>query len=379
MIKFSFKQDKSFRLSARRGTRRPGAAVVLLSAATMVLTLLCGPSMAGFSVRNGKLLDGNGNAFVMRGVNHPHVWYAYRTPQAIKDIASTGANCVRVVLGNGQQWGPNSVSDVAAVIQQLKENQMIAVLEVHDVTGYGEKQEAAPLSTAVDYWLSIKDAFVGQEDYVIINIGNEPLGNNVAAATWSKIHIDAITRLRNAGLTHTLMVDAANWGQDWERIMLNNAPAVFAADPLGNTVFSIHMYQIYSQRSTIDNYISTFVNTHRLPLVVGEFGADHQGQDVDEAAILELAHQYQIGYLGWSWSGNSWEVQSLDITIGFDVNNLSPWGDFLINSTYGIRNTSAIATVFSDTPAPTPTPTPSSSSSSGGCNGSSSSGGCGGS
>jgi hypothetical protein len=36
----------------------------------------------------------------------------------------------------------------------------------------------------------------------------------------------------------------------------------------------------------------------------------------------------------------------LDITINFDVHNLSTWGDFLINSTYGIKNTSRIATVF---------------------------------
>ncbi len=363
MRKYSFKQKEL----SERDSRRPGTAIVLLTAALMVLTLFCATSMAGFSVSNGKLLDGNGNVFIMRGVNHPHVWYSYRTPQAIVDMASVGANCVRVVLGNGQQWGPNSASDVASVIQQLKDNKMIAVLEVHDVTGYGEKQEAAPLSTAVDYWINIKSALVGQEDYVIINIGNEPLGNNVAASTWSQIHIQAITRLRNAGLTHTLMVDAANWGQDWEQIMLNNAPSVFAADPQANTVFSVHMYQIYSQRSTILNYINTFVNTHRLPLVVGEFGADHQGQDVDEASILELAHQYQIGYLGWSWSGNSSEVASLDITFNFNVNALSPWGDFLINSTYGIRNTSSIATVFGDAPTPTPTPTPSGGCDTGGC------------
>ncbi len=323
-----------------------GHAMIYLIFIMALVMMYSATATAGFRVSDGKLLDGNGNPFIMRGVNHLHVWYANRTAQAIQDIASVGANCVRVVLGNGEQWGPTPATEVAEVIHQLKAHQMIAVLEVHDVTGCGEKAEAAPLATAVDYWLSIKDVLVGQEDYVIINIGNAPLGNHVEASTWFEIHMKAITALRQAGLSHTLMVDAANWGQDLEQIMLTDAPEVFAADPLKNVVFSVHMYHVYGRRSIIDYYMSTFANQNHLPLVIGEFGADHQGQDVDEASILELAEHYGIGYLGWSWSGNRGDAACLDIAIDFDVNNLSSWGDFLINSTYGIRNTSQIASVF---------------------------------
>ncbi len=323
-------------------------------AGAMVLISFIGLSgddaLAGFKVSGASLLDGNGVPFVMRGVNHPHVWFTSRTSQAIADIAGVGANTVRVVLGNGKQWGPTPAREVADIIRELKAHNMIAVLEVHDCTGYGEKGEAAPMSTAVDYWLGIQDVLKGQEDYVIINIANEPLGNNVATSTWANIHMQAISRLRNAGLTHTLMVDAANWGQDWEKIMLNDAPQVFSADPLRNIVFSVHMYQVYGSYGTVNDYMSTFVNQLKLPLVVGEFGADHQGEDVDEAAIMELAEKYGIGYLGWSWSGNSGGAESLDITRNFDVNRLTSWGDFLINSTHGIRRTSQPATVFSDAP-----------------------------
>jgi mannan endo-1,4-beta-mannosidase len=158
----------------------------------------------------------------------------------------------------------------------------------------------------------------------------------------------AINRLRKAGLTHTLMVDAANWGQDWEQIMLNDAPQVFCSDPQKNTIFSIHMYEAYNTHSVIDDYISTFVNQLKLPLVVGAFGADHQGEDVDEASIMELADYYQIGYLGWIWagSGDSDYAQTSDIAIEFKVNDLSLWGDFLINSINGIRNSAEPASVF---------------------------------
>ena len=51
---------------------------------------------AGFQVSGTQLLDGNGNPFIMRGVNHPHTWFTDRTEQALSDIASVNANTVRI-------------------------------------------------------------------------------------------------------------------------------------------------------------------------------------------------------------------------------------------------------------------------------------------
>jgi len=320
--------------------------------AIAALTLGCSvPAANAFHVKDGLLLDSFDNPFIMRGVNHAHTWYETRTPQALKDIASTKANAVRIVLSNGahkEGWGRDSESQVKAIIEQMKQLQMVSIVEVHDATGYPEKAGAAHLSTAVDYWIDIQDALKGEENTVIINIANEPFGNQVEPQVWIDDHIDAVKRLREAGFTHTLMIDAANWGQDWEEIMLEHAPEVFAADPLKNSVFSIHMYQVYNNRNVIDNYLRTFVYDHKLPLVVGEFGADHGGEDVDEASILELADRYNVGYLGWSWSGNSGGVESLDITLGYDLNNLSEWGDFLINSEYGITATAQTCSCFTE-------------------------------
>jgi len=63
--------------------------------------------------------------------------------------------------------------------------------------------------------------------------------------------------------TNAFIYKLANWGQDWEETMLKNAPTVFAADPLENIIFSVHMYQIYNNRSIIDNYLSTFINEYK--------------------------------------------------------------------------------------------------------------------
>src|SRR5690606_12324561 len=225
-------------------------------------------------------------------------------------------------------------------------NNLIAILEVHDVTGSGEQSSAGTLYNATSYWIDIASTLQGQEDYVIINIANEPFGNGVPESSWIDGHIQAIQRIRTAGLTHTLMIDAANWGQDWQEVMLNNASTVAAADPRNNTMFSVHMYEVYQDRAKIEGYVSNFLSIHNLPLIVGEFGADHFGNNVDEDSILAVAEQYNIGYLGWSWSGNSSDVASLDITNNWNVNSLSTWGDRLINGTNGIRATAQIASVF---------------------------------
>lgn len=150
-------------------------------------TLLACASMscqAGFSVSGTQLLDGNGNPFVIRGVNHAHTWYNSYTNQAIEDIASVNANTIRIVLSSGDRWTKTSAGEVESIIEQMKAHKMITVLEVHDTTGYGQETAAASLDQAVDYWESIADVLKGQEDYVIINIGNEPIGNNVDKKVW---------------------------------------------------------------------------------------------------------------------------------------------------------------------------------------------------
>ncbi|MEZ9134365.1 cellulase family glycosylhydrolase [Vibrio sp. 10N.286.52.B1] len=306
---------------------------------------------AGFSVQTGTLIDNNGNPFVMRGINHAHTWYTSKLSTSLDGIATHNANTVRVVISNGHRWSKTSNAEIADIIAQAKARQLITVLDVHDTTGFGEEGSAASLSSAVDYWLTLKDQLVGQEDYVIINIGNEPFGNNVTVAQWVDAHKNAIKRLRDAGLTHTLMVDAPNWGQDWQDIMRYNANQVFDADPQKNVVFSVHMYEVFNNYNTINTYISDFQN-RGIALVIGEFSQTHKGHFVDADAIMERANTLNVGYLGWSWSGNDNSTADLDIALNWNANNLSSWGHKIINGSNGIKATAKVATVFSSSSEP---------------------------
>jgi mannan endo-1,4-beta-mannosidase len=309
---------------------------------------------AGFSVAGGKLYDANGAQFVMRGVNHAHTWYPQQT-SSFANVKALGANTVRVVLASGDRWTRNTNADVANVIALCKADRLICVLEVHDTTGYGEQSGAITLDRAVDYWLSLKDVLVGQEPYVIVNIGNEPYGNQ-NYASWATDSANAIKRLRAGGLTHTIMVDAPNWGQDWSFTMRDNAASVFAADPARNTLFSIHMYGVFDTAAEITDYLGRF-RAAGLPIVVGEFGFNHSDGDPDEDTILAYSQANGIGWLGWSWSGNGGGVEYLDMATAFIPASLTSWGQRIFNGVNGIRQTSREATVFNEPPPPTTPPT----------------------
>ncbi|MBA4863071.1 cellulase family glycosylhydrolase [Streptomyces sp. PSKA54] len=350
-----------------RSTTRKSSVTALLSGLAALLGLvvlgaLC-PTTAqaqspsalatGLHISNGRLLEGNGNDFIMRGVNHAHTWYPGET-QSLADIKALGANTVRVVLSNGHRWTENSAEDVAGVIDQCKANRLICVLEVHDTTGYGEEAAAATLDQAADYWIGLKDVLAGEENYVIVNIGNEPWGNTNPAG-WTEPTIAAVKKLRNAGFQHTIMVDAPNWGQDWQGVMRANAQSVYDADPTGNLIFSIHMYSVYDTAQEITDYLNAFVNAE-LPILIGEFGGppDQYG-DPDEDTMMAAAEQLRLGYLAWSWSGNTDPI--LDLAIGFDPNQLSSWGQRIFNGANGIAQTSREATVYGDDPGDTQAPT----------------------
>ncbi|MCS7477460.1 cellulase family glycosylhydrolase [Umezawaea endophytica] len=342
--------------------------IALASALLATLFFVAVPpasAATGFSISGGKLYDATGAEFIMRGVNHAHTWYTSRTTQALADVKALGANSVRVVLSSGDQWTRNDATDVANVISQCKANKLICVLEVHDTTGYGEQAAAVSLAKAVDYWISVQSAMTGQEAYTILNIGNEPWGNTNTSA-WTADTKAAIGRLRAAGFTHTLMVDAPNWGQDWSFTMRDNAASVFASDSLRNTMFSVHMYGVFDTAAEITDYLGRF-RTAGLPILVGEFGHNHSDGDPDEDTIFSYTQSQGIGYLGWSWSGNGGGVEYLDMATGFNAAQLTTWGQRIFNGANGIKQTSRQAAVYGgggpvDTTPPTTPGTPSASS-----------------
>ncbi|MGN7860422.1 cellulase family glycosylhydrolase [Microbacterium sp. 22303] len=315
--------------------------LVLALALTLIAPVAAQASSNGFSVSGGRIYDANGSLFVPQGINHPLQWYPTQTG-AFADARAAGANTIRVVLSGGR-YGTSSAAMVADAIARCKANKLVCILEDHDTTGYGEDSSAYTLAQAAQFWVSLRSTLVGQEKYVMINIGNEPFGNS-GYANWKSATISAVQTLRAAGLTHTLIVDAPNWGQDWTFTMRDNAAAVAAVD--GNTVFSVHMYGIFSTASAVKSYIDSFTS-RGLPLLVGEFANYHASGVPDASTILSYTRSQGIGMLAWSWSGNSGEDVPLDLVNGFNPGSLTSWGQRFLNGADGLTaRAPQLATVY---------------------------------
>lgn len=297
---------------------------------------------AGFRVEGTKLLDANGNEFVMRGINHPHSWFASQDDTALEAIAATGANTVRIVCGDGQQYNRDSAETLKALVEKCRELKMVAILEVHDITG---KDDVSLLENTVDYWIDVKDALIGNEAYVILNIANEWVGT-WEGEIWRDGYVSAIPKLREAGIKNTILVDAAGWGQYGQSIA-DCGEEVFAADPDANTMFSIHMYGSAGKNKASIKRNLTGVTDKGLCVIVGEFGYTHSDGDVDEEYIMQYCTENNIGYLGWSWKGNGGGVEYLDIANEWDGSSLSAdWGENLVYGENGINKTSKICSIF---------------------------------
>ncbi|MEV4136116.1 cellulase family glycosylhydrolase [Dactylosporangium sp. NPDC049742] len=302
----------------------------------------------GIQVRDGRLVEANGSDLVLRGVNHDFMWYPDHN-SSFAAIKAAGANAVRVTLGIGHQFRRAPAREVATVVELCQQNRLICIFDAHDTAGFGQDKKAAPMSEAVQFWLSLRDTLAGHEDNVLVNIADEPFANGTTWP-WVQQTSDAIRRLRAAGFKHTLLVDGPGWGQDESFIMRDNAERVLAADPTGNTAFDIHMYGMFNTAPKVSGYLTSFTERH-LPILIGEFSSQHEWGKPDEDAIMATAQAQHLGYLGWSWSGNDKQFSYLDLVNNFDGNSRTAWGRRFIDGPNGLDSDTREATVFRNTAA----------------------------
>lgn len=311
------------------------------SSALSVTTNAAAATSAGFYIKGTTLYDANGKPFVMRGINHAYTWYKGQESVAIPAIAKTGANTVRLVLSDGQQWTKDSLSTIQSLITLCEQNKLVVILEVHDGTG---SDSASVLDNIANYWIEMKSALIGKEKTVILNVANEWYGTWNGAG-WAAGYKSAIPKLRNAGIKNTIMVDGAGWGQ-YPQSIVDYGTEVFNADPLKNTMFSIHMYEYAgANAATVKSNIDNVLNKG-LAVVIGEFGIKHTNGDVDEATIMSYSQEKGVGYLGWSWKGNGSGLEYLDMSNDWAGTSYTEQGNAIINGTNGIKATSKLATVF---------------------------------
>lgn len=298
----------------------------------------------GFYVSGSSLRDANGNNFMMRGVNLPSIWYDTQSYNALSTIANTGANTVRIV------WSTSgSASRLQQIIDRCKQLKLVAMVELHDVTG---SNDAGRLNAMAQYFASssVKTVLNNNAKYVLVNIANEWGDANLSDLAWSNAYKTAITTLRNAGVTNTIVIDGSGWGQ-YSSPIKTYGQTLLNHDPNKNVMFSVHMYGNWNDSSKISSELQAIKNLN-LAVVVGEFGYNYNngnnnlGSKVDAQTVLSTCQSKGIGYLAWSWTGNDSSNAWLDLASSSDWTTLTSWGNLVVNGTNGIRSTSTKASVF---------------------------------
>ena len=294
----------------------------------------------GFYVEGTKLYDANGNEFIMRGINVAHAWYKSFTDDSLDRCAELGCNTVRVVLGEGSQYDEDLDTDVAHIIKKCKEHNMIVVLEPHDFTGTNNIDD---IMYAVKYWEKIRSVIEGEEAYVIMNLANEWWGD-WTSSEWCEGYKQAIKKLRDDGFKHTFMIDCAGYAQ-YTKSIFAYGQEVLEADPTGNTMFSIHMYDNAGGNEVVVKRNIDKTLDLGLCLCIGEFSCEHKGNPVAEEYIMKYCTELGVGYIAWSYAGNGAGLQPLDVTTPW-TGELTEWGKYLIEGEGGIKETSVICSVF---------------------------------
>jgi mannan endo-1,4-beta-mannosidase len=182
------------------------------------------------------------------------------------------------------------------------------------------------------------------EQNLLVNIGNE-VGDVVDNAAWEAGYKQAITRMRDAGITTPLIIDASKWGQNIDQLQAVG-PALVAHDP--NILLSVHMWWTDGSGATITKELNESVALD-LPLMVGEF-AQHAVYECsrhpfDYKTLLAKSVELEVGWLAWSWgaaeNGDCKDDGPFDMTTDGTFAGLTGWGrEVAVTDPNSIQNTS---------------------------------------
>jgi mannan endo-1,4-beta-mannosidase len=317
---------------------RIGALAILLGSGVAPLEPVqpADADAGGFHVLGRHLYDRCGERVVLRGVNKMIIWTDIDGVPSCAEIARTGANAVRMVwLTDG------SAAELDEAIGNCVAAGLIPMVELHDGIG-----DWSVLPALVDYWTrpDILDVIDRHHRYLLINIGNEVGDATVTAAMFRTGYETAVQRMRAAGIHVPLVIDGTDWGKNID-VLQAEGPALIAADPDHNLMFSIHMWWPrlwgYTAQTVIDELAESAAMD--LPLIVGEFG-NRWDRSVFGAipylTILEQTHLQGVGMFPWEWGPGNNPQTWLDMTVDGTYDTLFGWGlEVAVSDEFSIANT----------------------------------------
>ncbi len=298
-----------------------------------------GGTAEGIHVSGRNIYDRCGEKLVLRGVNEMTIWSPWGRDglPEFEEIAKTGANTVRIVWNSS-----GSAGELDTAIANALNNHLIPMIENHDATG-----DLWKVSETVNYWTrsDIVQVIQKHKNTLLLNIANEAGNGNDSDDSYKNVYRDAIRRIRDAGITVALVIDAAAWGQATDQLY-RVGNELLQSDPLRNVIFSAHFY-FYNgaDASKINQLMNEFASVN-FPIVIGEFAntepTNCSGR-TDYRTLMARAKDLQIGWYAWSWgaSQNHQCPNDFNMSDGW-YSTLRNWGlEVAVTDAHSIQNTSS--------------------------------------
>lgn len=321
--------------------------------ANFLLALITGVAQPNPTITvNGRYIIGNcGDTLVLKGVNYAAYNWGYSPNQLrIDQIALSGANVVRIpwyAASNQPLYSDYAYLDSA--ISKCIQYDMIPVIDLHDQTcqnSHGATIELANFFTDP----AILSIIQKHKHSLIVNPVNESLyvnwTGNAPQATqqYLSTYTTIITNLRQAGIDVPLMIDGPDCGTNLD-VLANTGPALLAADPLHNLIFSAHAYWYAYANNDSATYLAKINNAMSvgIPFIFGEV-ANLQDDvtlcqyTLNYKPLLSICESKKIGWIAWSWDNDG--CSQRQVTTAGNYNSLTTYGNVMVNNpVYGIKNT----------------------------------------
>jgi endoglucanase len=312
------------------------AAAILASGAPRQATAESGPP-AALHVSGNRILDAQGRAIQLRGVNRSGTEYAciqgwgiFDGPSdaaSVRAIASWHVNIVRIPLNEDCWLGINGVKPqysgaryraaIVAYVNLLHHYGIYAELSLMwaapgryraTYQSGGPDEDHAPA-----VWAGMAKTFKSDGDVILAPWGETVVDANcflkggVCEATYGPHNApyriagmqQAVTVMRDAGYRGVIAIpgiDYANNLSQW----LTHEPR----DPLHQLVAEAHVYGT-NTCDDVSCFQSTFAPVaRRVPLLLGEVGESVDGSDCGSryiSVIVDWADAHDVGYEAWTW------------------------------------------------------------------------------
>jgi len=354
--------------------------VLVLIASLLVVSLVFSSGLSAAIITNsgtiaytqplhveGKdIKDQGGNLVYLRGANKPEFaddpdgiwmgntyWLDSNVQQELSMMKSWGINTIRCHLAV-DDWKydlskPYATLNCRTAIKRLLTfaglQGMYVVLDGYRVTNFWNGGDQDPLpyppyqtsanassvissqQDFIDWWTSMATELKGYSN-VIFELWNEPYGNSTAKESWFNVAQECIDTIRATGATQLIIFqwDMAAWVNlnfpepdpgDLSWVKEGNL-----SDPLGNIVYSTHLYRCYNHIFySIPTYVQAWNYTDvdrglqymgyydvaaTYPLFIGEIGVNLGAASLSNELSffnnsLSLFNQHNVSYTAFWW------------------------------------------------------------------------------